>query len=110
MTPEQQAEAMALRESLDNLKFMPAEDVARAEKAGEFYEDALRGAEYVLEGGDARSAIGDLNWARAGYGIDRDELTDHPAQVIAQALSDEMNASRINNRRGPVVRAPKSFR
>ena len=99
MTPEQQAEAMALRESLDNIEFMPAEDVAAMEKAGEYYEDAMRGAEYVLEGGDAREAIGDLNWAHAGYGIDRDELQDHPAQVIAKALSDEMNSSRITNRR-----------
>ena len=106
-----EAETNELRSYLEeSIDFLPPEDVAAMEKAGEYYEDARRGAEYVLEGGDAREAIGDLNWAHAGYGIDRDELVDHPATVIAQALSDQMNSSRITSHKDPVVRAPKDFR
>ena len=91
-------EAAALSESLAE-SYLPPEDAAAAERAGAFYEDARREAEYVLEGGDAKSAIHGLQQEHGGYGIDRSDLQDHPAQLIAQALSDEMNASRITNRR-----------
>ncbi len=93
----------------DSLSFLPPEEVAAMEAAGRYYADAKSEAEYVLEGGDPRSAISSLTDYHPGVSIDRDELADHPSTVIAQALSDDMNASRISHRRDPVVRAPKSF-
>ncbi|MDC0303037.1 hypothetical protein OAL13_00270 [bacterium] len=77
---------------------------------GEFYGDAKTGLEYVLEGGDVASAIDDLRAVHGSMAIDKSMLTDHPASVLGRALSDEMNASRISNRRDPVIRQPKSFR
>lgn len=80
-----------------------------AEAAGALYADCRSEVDYVLEGGDPKSAISTLMDYHPGMSIDRDELQDHPAQVIAQHYSDELNSSRIQNRKDPVIRAPKSF-
>lgn len=65
-----------------------------AESQGAFYSDCLEARDYVAELGDPRSAITDLAAIYGSVGIAQDELADHPATQIAQALSDEMNSGR----------------
>ena len=91
-------EAAALSESLAE-SYLPPEDAAAAERAGEFYQDSLSALEYVNELGDPRSAISDIQAVHPGMAIDKSDLADHPAVEIAKQLSAEYNASRINNRR-----------
>lgn len=77
---------------------------------GEYYGDAMTGLEYVLEGGDVASAIDDLRVVHGSIAVDKDMLREHPAAELGKQLSAEMNASRLSNRRDPVVRQPRNFR
>ena len=80
------SEADALRHHLDSQQFEPLEQT---------YSPTA----------DPSQALSELG----AVSCDRDQMSQHVAIAAAKELSDQMNSSRINTSRPPVVRQPKNF-
>ena len=81
------SEADALRHHLANQQFEAADEP------------------FISPSADPSQALSELG----PQSCDRDQMSQHAAIAAAKELSEQMNSSRISNRRDPVVRQPKNF-